>query len=258
MKIPGFFAFFCSAIIAHAGVPSGPVYDVVFIGDSITFGAGTQDSATQAAPVVAAHDLQQTLGAGAAVYFSNQGHGGHTTVDFLPGGSDFAGVDDAVKQLEAAHPGQLVVSIMLGTNDCSSNGVTNGSPVSAANYARNLKQIIDTLLAQFPGSKFVINHPIWFSPNTHNSADYTGSAAADRLKTYFPAIDALIAGYTASNPHHVFLGDTDAYDYFSIHFQAELNGENGTYGIFFLHPNSTGARSLAKFWAAAIAKAVNS
>ena len=241
-------------LAARADTPAGPVYDVVFIGDSITMGAGVPDRATQAAPVIAGQELQKLLGGTAAVYISNQGQNGHTTVNFLPGGGDFAGVEAGAKQLEADHPGQLVFSIMLGTNDCSSNGVTTGSPVSAANYAQNLQQIIDKLLTEFPDSKFVINHSIWFSPNTHNAADYTGSVAADRLKSYFPAVDSLIAGYASSHPHHVFLGDTNAYDYFSIHFQAELNGENGTYGTFFLHPNPTGAQSLGKFWAAAIAK----
>jgi lysophospholipase L1-like esterase len=234
----------------------GPVYNVVFIGDSITFGGGTPDPNTQAAPVIAARDLQPMLGAGAAVYFSNQGHSGHTTVDFLPGGADFKGAESAAKQLEADHRGQLVFSIMLGTNDCSSNGLTTGSPVSAADYAQNLQKIIDSLLSDYPDSKFVINHPIWFSPNTHNAADYTGSACADRVKSYFPAIDTLVASYSMSHPNQVYVGDADAYDYFSIHFQTELNAENGTFGTFFLHPNPTGAQSLGKFWATAIAKAL--
>jgi lysophospholipase L1-like esterase len=251
----GLLVFLVSICLGRADDASpGPVYDVVFIGDSITMGAGVPDRATQAAPVIAAHELPQALGGGATVYFSNQGQNGHTTVNFLPGGSDFAGVEAGAKQLEADHPGQLVFSIMLGTNDCSSNGVTTGSPVSAANYAQNLQKIIDSLLSDYPDSKFVINHPIWFSPNTHNAADYTGSACADRVKSYFPAIDTVVASYSMSHPNQVYVGDTDAYDYFSIHFQAELNGENGTFGTFFLHPNPTGAQSLGKFWATAIAK----
>jgi lysophospholipase L1-like esterase len=256
----GFFALYVMVgfEFARADAPPASVYDVVFIGDSITFGIGTPDPGTQAAPVIAAHDLQLMLGAGTAVYFSNQGHNGHTTVDFLPGGADFKGAEGAAKQLEADHPGQLLFSIMLGTNDCSSNGVTTGSPVSAAHYAQNLQKIIDALLSDYPGCKFVINHPIWFSPNTHNAADYTGSACADRVKSYFPAIAALVDSYSLPHANQVYVGDTDAYDYFSIHFQTELNGENGTFGIFFLHPNPTGAKSLGKFWATAIAKVLKS
>ena len=235
---------------------AGAVYDLVFIGDSITMGAGVPDRVTQAAPVLAVKDLQtQLASSNASVYMSNQGQNGHTTVNFLPGGADFTGVETEATQLEASHPGQLVFSIMLGTNDSANKGPT-GSPVSADDYGKNLGKIIDKLLTEFPDGKFVINHPIWYSPNTHNSADYTGNSAANRLKSYFPAIDTLVAGYATSHPHHVFLGDADAYDYFSIHFQAELNGEGGTFGTFYLHPNPTGAQSLGKFWADAIAKAI--
>lgn len=231
----------------------GTVYNIVFIGDSITMGAGVPNRDQQAAPVIATHELEQMLGGGASVYFSNQGQNGHTTTDFLPAGSDFAGAEKAASQLMDAHKGQLVFSIMLGTNDSANKGPT-GAPLPADSYAKNLHAIIDTLLAQFPDAKFVLNHPIWYSPNTHNGADYEGSSAADRLKSYFGAIDSLVADFAKLNPGHVFLGDTDAYNYFSIHFQTELKGENGTNGTFYLHPNPTGAQTLGKFWATAIAK----
>jgi lysophospholipase L1-like esterase len=253
----GFLLFLMTLGAGRADDKSPTVVDLVFIGDSITAGIGTNDFATQAAPVAAAHDLEQTLGAGTTVYFSNQGQNGHTTTDFLPGGGDFASVEAAAKGLEAEHPGQLVFSIMLGTNDSANRGPA-GAPLPAADYAKNLRAIIDKLLAEFPSAKFVLNHPIWYSPNTHNGADYEGSSAADRLKSYFGAIDSVVAQYAASNPQHVFSGDTDAYDYFSIHFQTELTGQNGTNGTFYLHPNPLGAQSLGKFWAAAMAKVLKS
>jgi lysophospholipase L1-like esterase len=233
---------------------AGPVYDVVFVGDSITAGVGTQDAATQAAPVWAAHDLPQALNnQAAAVYFFNQGRSGHTTTDFLPGGADFTSVVAAATQLEAEHPGQLVFSIMLGTNDSANRGPT-GAPLAANVYVKNLRTIIDQLLAEFPKAKLVINHPLWYSPNTHNGADYEGSPAADRLKSYFPAIAEVITQEGAAHPGHVFLGDTGGYDYFSIHFQTELLGEPGVNGTFYLHPNPAGAKSLGRFWAEALAK----
>jgi lysophospholipase L1-like esterase len=230
-------------------------FDVVFIGDSITYGVGVPNRDTQAAPVIAAQDLQKQLGGNAAVYMSNQGQNGHTTVDFLPGGGDFSGVEAAAKGLVAGHPGQLVFSIMLGTNDSANRG-PNGSPVSAVDYAHNLEQIINKLLAEFPDGKFVINHPTWYSPNTHNGSDYEGDSAANRLKSYFPAIDLLVADYASSHPNHVYVGDTQAYDYFASH-QEELNGENGQKGTFYLHPNVRGAQSLGGFWAAALADKLN-
>jgi lysophospholipase L1-like esterase len=227
-------------------------FDVVFIGDSITAGSGLPDPKTQAAPVIAGADLQKELGDGAAVYISNRGHSGHTTVDFQPGGKDFSGVESAAKDLEAAHPGQLVFSIMIGTND-SANAGPKGAPVSAADYGHNLQLIIDALLAEFPDAKFVIHHATWYSPNTHNTSDYEGDSAANRLKSYFPAIDSLVAHYASSNPGHVFLGDVKAYDYFENHTE-EMRAENGKDGVFHLHPNATGAQSLAGFWATALAE----
>jgi lysophospholipase L1-like esterase len=231
------------------------VVDVVFIGDSITAGSGLPDPKTEAAPVIAGADLQKGLGDTAVVYISNRGHSGHTTLDFLPGGKDFSGVEDAAKGLETSHPGRLVFSIMLGTND-SANAGPKGAPVSAGDYAHNLELIIDKLLAEFPDSKFVIQHAIWYSPNTHNTSDYEGDSAANRLKSYFPAIDGLVARYASSNPGHVYVGDVQAYDYFANHTN-EMRAENGKDGIFHLHPNATGAVSLGGFWAAALEDKVN-
>jgi lysophospholipase L1-like esterase len=250
-----FFFALTLALAARADNPTTAMstVDVVFIGDSITYGAGVSNAATMAAPVIAGKELQNLLGAHAAVYVSNQGHGGFTTLDFLPGTPSFTGVETAAKQLKAGHAGQLVFSIMLGTNDSANSG-PHGAPVSADDYAHNLKQIIDKLLADFPNAKFVLNCPIWYSPNTHNGANYEGNSAANRLKSYFTAIDSIVATYAPAPPNQVFVGDTVGYDYFSIHFQTELNGEKGVNGTFFLHPNDTGAQSLGRFWAQALVK----
>jgi lysophospholipase L1-like esterase len=236
---------------ADQGVATSCI-NIIFIGDSITAGTGVPDATQQSAPVVAVRDLQKKLGVGVTVSFSDQGHPGHTTVDFLPGGNDFALVEKAVIDLESKHAGPSLFSIMLGTNDSANSG-PNGAPVSAADYSRNLKKIIDKLLADFPQSKFVINHPTWYSPNTHNGSDYEGDSAANRLKSYFPAVADLVADYESSHPGQVFVGDTQAYAYFASH-RDELNGEPGKDGVFYLHPNVKGAESLGQFWAAALMK----
>ena len=221
--------------------------NVVFIGDSITAGAKITEKA--------AAELKK-LRPEADVYYSNQGHSGATTLDFLPPATKyFAQIPPEAKKLIASHPGQLVFPVMLGTNDSANKG-PKGSPVAAGDYHDNLKKIIDQLLAEFPDAKFVLHHPIWYSPNTHNSSDYEGDSAANRLKSYFPALEALVTEYQASKPGHVFLGDVEGYDYFAAHHKTELKEENGKNGIFYLHPNEAGALSLAKFWAAAITKVV--
>lgn len=235
-----------------SALANNSMINIVFIGDSITEGVGVNDSATQSAPVMCIQALQKKL-PNSVIYFSNQGHAGHTTTDFLPAGGDITALEAAVKQLTVNHAGQLVFSIMLGTNDSANSG-PNGAPVTDSVYHDNLKKTIDRLLAEFPDSKFVIHNPIWYSPNTHNGADYEGKPAADRLKSYFLQIDALVAEYNASKPNHVFRGDTLAYDYFSSHFKTELNAEDGHNGWFYLHPNAIGAKKLAEFWANALTK----
>ncbi len=224
-----------------------PAINVVFIGDSITAGAKITEKA--------AGELKK-LTPSTEIYYSNQGHSGATTFDFQPPNNRFfTAIPSEAKKLMASHPGQLVFPIMLGTNDSANKGPT-GSPVAAGDYHDNLKKVIDQLLSEFPEAKFVLHHPIWYSPNTHNSSDYEGDSAANRLKSYFTAIESLVKEYQASKPGHVFLGDVDGYDYFAAHYKAELRDETGKNGIFYLHPNDTGAQSLAKFWATAIAKAL--
>ncbi len=225
-----------------------PALNVVFIGDSITAGAHITDKA--------AAELAR-LKPEYKVAFSNQGHSGATTFDFQPPETKyFKAIPPEAKKLLDSHPGPLVFPIMLGTNDSANKG-PKGSPVAAQDYHDNLKKIIDTLLAEFPEAKFVLHHPIWYSPNTHNRSDYEGDSAANRLKSYFPVLESLVKEYAATKPGHVFLGDVDGYDYFAAHHKTELKEENGQNGIFYLHPNDAGAQSLAKFWAAAIAKVVS-
>lgn len=236
-------SIFCAILLPLLGTASADnALNVVFMGDSITQICGV--------PPICAKELQKH---GSKVYFSNQGHCGHTTVDFLPNGQDMTESETAAKKLMSEHPGKLIFSIMLGTNDSANSGPT-GAPVSNTDYHANLKKTIDQLLADFPDSKIFIHSPIWYSPNTHNGSDYEGAPAADRVKSYFTEIESLVTEYQTSNPNHVFQGDTLAYKYFQTHFKTELNAENGKSGVFYLHPNVAGGASLAKFWEKAIYK----
>ncbi len=234
---------------AQTPTPAGHTVNLVFVGDSITAGGGTSGAA-EAPPTICAQALEKQI-PGSTVNFSNQGHSGFTTLNFLPPGGAFADAVKAAQQLTDAHPGTLVFSIMLGTNDSANHG-PQGAPVAANDYGRNLQTIIDALLKTFPGSKIFVHHPLWYSPNTHNSSDYEGMAS-DRLKSYFPVIDALATG-TGS----VFLGDTAGYNHFAAASHTEMRPENGQHGIFYLHPNAKGAESLGKLWANAMAKTLAS
>lgn len=222
--------------------------NIVFIGNSITYGAGLADRDHEAPPVRAAEYLRQQSGIG-AVATSNQGHSGYTTLDFLPGTDAFKGVENAARAFENKNA-LLIFSIKLGTNDSAVKG-PHGSPVSIEDYRKNVKAIVDSLLKEFPESMVVINHPVWYSPNTYNGAVYL-QEGLNRLKSYIPIIDVLVAEYQSAH-QKVFLGDSKAFDYFKANYLTDLQPEDGHQGTFYLHPNAKGAKALGEFWGKAIA-----
>ena len=235
-------------------VPEKRAVNVVFIGDSITQGAGLKMPATEAPPAQAAAYLQQLNGIG-EVKFSNQGVSGFTTINFLPAIKGvFNNVINAANNLHADQQAQLVFSIMLGTNDSAINGPM-GAPVSSASYYANMKTIADSLLSKYPGCKLVIHHPIWYSPNTYNGAKYL-QEGLDRLQSYFPEIKKLVKAYSITHPAQVFTGDQQAFKYFKKHYQSDFQHEEGKQGTFYLHPNKAGAMALGHFWANAIAAVI--
>jgi lysophospholipase L1-like esterase len=233
--------------------PTSPVYDIVFVGDSITYGATLADPATQASAVQCMQSLGTRFNMG--VRMSNQGHSGTTTVDWLPGSSDFQGAVAAGAVLEANQSGQLIFSIMLGANDSAQSG-TDGAPVSPANYERNLQAIIDQFLTNYPAAFVFVHYPTWYSTNTHNGALY-GPVGAALLKTYLPQIDLLVASNAVLHPGHVFAGDKLGYGYFETNYLTLLTPESGVDGTFYLHPNAAGASVLGAFWATAIVAPLN-
>lgn len=223
---------------------------VVYIGDSITQGVQLDDPANQAPPATATAYLQSLYKAG-HVDFSNQGHSGFTTLDFLPGTDTFNQAEKAGNEL-SIHPGLLIFSIMLGTNDSAIKG-THGAPVSPDGYFENMNTIVSRLLKDFPNCKVIIQHPTWYSPNTYNGAQYL-QEGLDRLQSYFPEIKKLVASYARSNKGQVYVGDTKAFNYFKETHLTNLIPENGRQGTFYLHPNQSGAKILGEFWAKAIYK----
>jgi len=226
--------------------------NIVFIGNSITYGANLAYPEAEAPPVIASQYLMRKDRIG-RVSFANQGHSGYTTVDFLPAGKTFELVESAAKSF-ANKEALLVFSIDLGTNDSAITG-PNGAPVSADHFRENLKSIADRLLTDFPGCLIIIQRPIWYSPNTYNGAKYLAEGLK-RLQSYFPEISHLVHGYTASNPNQVFVGDTRAFGYFKAHYLTDLTPEQGHQGTFYLHPNKKGAAALGNYWRKAIYRIV--
>ncbi len=212
--------------------------NLLFIGNSITYGAGLSTPDTQAPPAVCRSLVENATGITTNVY--NGGHSGITTLGFLPGRDDFSRVVSAAKALQRNNGGNVYFSIMLGTNDSAISG-PEGSPVNTNTYQANMKAIIEKLIEQVPDCKILLNYPIWYSPNTHNGGKYL-QEGLDRLRSYYPIIDALVDEYD-----QVYAGNRNVWDYFEDNLSLFI-AESGYSGTFFLHPNATGAARLAEVW----------
>jgi lysophospholipase L1-like esterase len=225
--------------------------NIVFIGNSITYGARLSNPATEAPPVAAVAYLMRQVGVG-EVAWSNQGKSGATTVDFLPSASGLFGkVEKAVRNFAHQHA-LLIFSVKLGTNDSAIQG-PNGAPVSPEAYRQNLKLIADSLLSEFPGCIVIFQQPIWYSPNTYNHSKYLKEGLL-RLQTYFPQIEQLVESYEVTHPKRVFRGDKKGFKYFRKHYLTDLQAEQGQQGTFYLHPNKKGAAVLGELWSRSIYK----
>jgi hypothetical protein len=248
MKKWGFYWSACVAGLALSAeaAESKPVkLDIVFIGDSIT---------QPKTPVESAATYLKACGGIGEVRLSNQGHSGHTTLDFLPeDGQDALGVKAAADAFVSPDR-ELIFSLMLGTNDSACKG-PNGASMAPATYRANLKAITDRLLSAYPRAKVVLQYPVWYSTNTYNRSCYLAEGQA-RLRAYWPEIAALSATYDASHPGRVFEGSKLGWEHFERHHETDMRHEAGQQGVFFLHPNEQGSQVLGQLWGTAIRRAV--
>ena len=228
--------------------------NIVFIGNSITFGAGLPKPVHDAPPVKAALFLSKCPEV-ASVKYSNRGQSGCTTVDYLPDTNTiFPWAVRAADKFKDETWADLVFSIMLGTNDSAIEG-TNGCPVTPERYYENMKTIINRLLALYPNCRIVVHRPLWYSPNTYNGAKYLEEGLR-RLQDYYPQIQRLVDYYASHFPGQVFLGDTKGFDYFKENHLTDFQAEKGNAGVFYLHPNEKGAVRLGELWSEAIRQAL--
>lgn len=227
--------------------------NIVYIGNSITQGALLKNPAQEAPPAQASLWLQKQPAM--KVEYSNQGVSGATTVDFLPASQTlFPKVKQATHLLKNNPQATLLFSIMLGTNDSAVKG-PNGAPVSPQQYYTNMKVIMDELLSLYPHCLMVVHRPVWYSPNTYNSATYLKEGLL-RLESYLPQLQALVGQYQARHPKQVFMGDVEAFEYYKANYLTDFTPEEGSAGTFYLHPNKKGAAKLGEFWGKAIYKVI--
>ncbi len=213
--------------------------NLLFIGNSITAGATLSNAAQQAPPIVCRQLIEQATGITTNVY--NGGHSGITTWGYLPGRTDFTRIVSNAKAFKKQNGGLIYISIMLGTND-SACTTTEGAPVSTNTYGKNIRTIIDSLIAAIPDCRILLNYPIWYSPNTHNGAMYL-QEGLDRLHSYYPILDGIVGEYD-----QVYAGNRGVWEYFEDN-KVLFTKEAGNSGNFFLHPNVVGAQRLAEIWA---------
>lgn len=238
---------FFSVLYVNAGNDKKD-FAIIYIGNSITYGAIHEHRDVTAPPVYTSQILGKKLKAN--IVWRNCGWSGATTFDFLPSAKRyFPRVEKAIKEVQAETSAPIVFTIMLGTNDSACSGPT-GSPVSNEDYKKNLVTIMDALKELAPGAKFIFQRPIWYSPNTYNAAMYL-QKGLNRLIGYVPVLEEL-----AAERDDVMMGDVDAFAYFEKNYEKYCYPEPGNAGTFYLHPTPKGAKVLAKFWAKGIVDAL--
>lgn len=264
LSISFLFIIFSLSFLAQASVPEGRASfaqrsaNIVFIGNSITYGALHEQRELTAPPVLCARWLSQQDGID-TVYFRNCGRSGKTTYHFLPNAADvipagdktyFSDVVAKTRVLVKAHPDlPMVFSIMLGTNDAVER--KHNAHTEPEAYVTNLATIIDSLLTLWPDAHVVLNRPIY---NTSDYVTKNGSVASKKslkmMNTYYKQFSKVIA---RCKQGHVHLGDAKAYNYFKRHYKTDVFEEKDARGkSYWLHPNEQGAKVLAEYWGKAI------
>ena len=234
------YSFLCVLLLLLSKpVQSQEVINLLFIGNSITYGDQLSDPATQAPPIICRALVEEATGLTTNVY--NGGHCGITTWGYLPGREDFTQLVNKALEFRTQNNGRIYICIMLGTND-SACTATEGAPVSNNTYGNNMRTIINTLNSSIPGCKILLNYPLWYSSTTYNGAMYL-QEGQDRLHGYYPILDTIVSEY-----ENVYPGRRDVWEFFKNN-QNLFTNEMGNAGCFYLHPNADGARVLGGIWA---------
>ena len=229
-----------------------------FIGDSITAGynqagqtitPGTNDVAALTIKKLSQTKAFVRVNAGVPWSLYDRGNSGSSTRDWLPDRPD--GLEVKAKTAFAAAFGTpnpktnpVWVLVMLGTND-----VRSGELFPPETHQKNLQAITDDLVAS--GYNVVLNQaPSFNTATAFNGVKWDANSLA-LLQSYQPGEKAIVDSFAKRVPGRVFLGDTEAFAYFST--RLTLFQEYGLYGG--LHPNGNGGTdALATLWATAFAR----
>lgn len=248
-----------SQVLSNQVSQSALTMVIGFIGDSITLGAhstmgtGTIGNTTAGAlggSVGQCQRFLQNLVSSGTVTVSNQGINGTRTMDWANGAPGGTGQYPAAKTTMQG-VGVNVMSIMLGTNDATTNGSNiTGQPQTPTGVKANLLQIINQVKTDFPGAPIIIHCPPWLNGarGTANGLTGYGSTTIDSLRGYLAAYYSVVDNVT------VFLGDIHAINVFN----STNEGSTSANGLLAdgVHPNDAGYQLLGTLWGLAIARVV--
>lgn len=256
MRFKQLFPLAVAAALMGPATAAASDINLLFIGNSITYGAGLNEPESSAPPAICSEILRKRPDVG-RVNVINAGCSGSTSTDWAPASADLYPrfIARADSLTDATADALTVISIALGTNDSACDRCT-GAPASCRTFRDNLRTLTDSLLTRYPGAVAVIHTPLWYSDNTYNGARYM-LEGQQRLLPYRAEIEALVGEYVGREPGRVWLGDTIGYGHFERSHRLEMQAEQGHAGTFYLHPNERGAASLGAFWAEAISKALD-
>ena len=216
-------------------------YNIVFIGNSITYGA-THKTPQKTNPTVSCVKFLKEQGL--TVHSKNMGKSGKTSRDFLPGRKGYwPATKKAAAELAEAYPqAQMVFSIMLGTNDAAIR--TKKSCWKSDIFRNSMTLLIDSLQAIYPQAVFVLQQDPYFSPNVEKeSGTKMDEGCLKQLRDYWTVDQQL-----AKERPNVFLGSDQIYTFFEQNHQEMMTPEEGLQGTFYLHPNAKGAAELGVLW----------
>jgi lysophospholipase L1-like esterase len=195
------------------------------VGDSIM--AGYTSSPTLDPCLLTVNALNSLTGTSNYTEGYNGGTSGTTSADWS---SPSAEAMQHALSSGLVSSGATAVIAMLGTNDCKIATLT-----PPATYQANMQGMVTTLRG-LGITHIFLNYPIYIYSDPYGSWTPLSTANAC-LVSYRASLNAI----AASDPTHVFIGDTQAYGY----FQANPTG-NYYDGV---HPSNAGYAILANFWA---------
>lgn len=239
------FLFLLAVLMVSKAALAQKEFNIVFIGNSITYGA-THKAPQKTNPTVSC--VKYLREQGLIVHSKNMGKSGKTSRDFLPGCKGYWGsVKKAAAELQTANPeAQMVFSIMLGTNDAAIR--PKKSCWTEDIYQKSITLIVDSLQDLYPQAIFVLHQDPYFSTNIEKESGTKMDAdCLKQLQKYWDVDKAL-----AKERKNVVLGSDEVYAYFEKNHKEMMTPEESLQGTYYLHPNQQGSVELGILWGKAL------